>query len=968
MHAIRAREMALRTETMPHTVSTTTLTVTSTVDSPLATTASTCLDQETPTPKCSLRAAVQLADKLGTSVKIVLRAGTYQLTDTGLRSLVVENPGGTTIVGAGPTSTTIDVPSGAGYGVIQLTDSSTTSGGSTLWLSDLAIEGGQATDGGGLQMVNADDSAVLNDVTVSGNSASTEGGGIACGTSDDGGSLWINSSSITDNTSSSNGGGLYSYWCNVHLYQDSLDGNTASGGDGGGLFVDYGSLSTTGGAILGNSATDGGGIYNEYGLSQLNGSNIKHNVATNGAGGGDYEYWSQLVMTGGSITGNSATGSDGAGGGLATDETANVVLDHVGVTGNSASSTSDEYAGGGIYLYAGEDYGATQLTIEDNSSVSDNTGGGIDSYLGYGGGEVDIADSTLSGNTSSVTDCGAAICNVSYQYGGFNYSLTNDTIDSNHQTGTGTISAGAVLMWQYEYGSAELHMSNVTLEHNSSTANDAAGAVDLYAEYGSDASAQISDCTIKDNTATGSYGTGGVEAYSRTYSNNTVSISGSDISGNSAPAEGDGGGISAYNGDDYNGLQINLNKDAITGNSVGSTSATGNGGGIWIDYYATLNLTNSTVTGNAAIGTSSSGADGGGIYDASEQTSRLVGDTISGNRATGLGSLGGGMYSYDSYGGDLISSTTIASNTAQEGAGYYGYETYDLALVGSTVSGNVAGGTTSQPGEGGGFYLEEASLDSLNSTIADNVANPGGAKGYGGGIYSYEDAAATLSYTTISGNVASVGAGYYGDGTTGYTSSGALNSSILSGNTTTVGGSTAANCAYATAGEDLNSVGDNVIGSGCVTAVMPSDAVTKTPGLNALAANGGPTKTMALKATSPAVNLSSGPCPATDQRGQARPGTKCDSGAYQVALGIVTSVGPSSGRAGTSVTIHGSNFSFAKKVTFGSKMATFVIKSPTVIIAKAPAGLSGKVAVKVATPDGAGRAGYFTYPKSSTRR
>lgn len=959
---VRTKEAALGTSTVPHSVSSTTVIVTSTVDSPLATDATTCEDQET-TPSCSLRAAVQLANNLGTPVTIDLPPDVFKLTDTTLGSLVVDNPGGTTILGSGTSQTTIEVPSGDDYGVIQLTSSA--AGGSTLWLSDLTLSGGEATDGGGLQMVEPDDSAVLNSVEVSHNSASSYGGGIACGTAGYGGSLWLNNSTVSGNTAD-DGGGIYSDWCNMHFDKLSLESNSVSE-EGGGLWEEDGNVTFTGGQVAQNTAEEGGGIYNEYGLNQLNDLTIENNAATDGSGGGDYEYWSQAAITGGSITGNTAEGSDNGGGGLAILYGANVTLDDVAVTSNTTSSHSYEYSGGGIYAYEGDerDEPGLQLTIEDGSSVSGNTGGGIGSYGYYGGGEIDISDSTVSNNTSTIDSCGAAICNV-VEYGGLDYSLANDTIESNSETGGDTegYPAGAVVMWAY-YGAADMEMSDTTVADNTSSSEEGTGGIVMYAEYYADATAKISGSTIDDNSATGEYATGGILADSEEYSNSTLNISDSTLSGNTAPYGGEGGAVCGYDEAEYSPVELNLNNDEITDNSVGSNIADheGEGGGIYLDDYATLNLTNSTVSDNTAVGNSSDGGSGAGIFDQSYQVARLVSDTITGNSATANESEGGGMYSYDDYGGDLISNTTIADNSAEYGAGYYGDETADLALVDSTVSDNTAGGVNALPGYGGGLALDDVALDSINSTIADNRANPGGVAGYGGGIYAYEDAAATLSYTTISGNVAADGAGYYGYGSTEASSSGALSSSIISGNTTTSGGSTAADCAYYGTGQDLNSIGGNVIGqTGCVTSVMPSDVVSSSPGLAALALNGGTTKTMALESTSPAVGLSSGPCPATDQRGQARPGINCDSGAYQRGTANISAISPATGLVGTKVTIHGSNFDFATKVTFGSKSASFVVDSPTEITATVPAGPTGAVAVAVYTYDGSGTTKTFTYP------
>jgi parallel beta helix pectate lyase-like protein len=61
-----------------------------------------------------------------------------------------------------------------------------------------------------------------------------------------------------------------------------------------------------------------------------------------------------------------------------------------------------------------------------------------------------------------------------------------------------------------------------------------------------------------------------------------------------------------------------------------------------------------------------------------------------------------------------------------------------------------------------------------------------------------------------------------------------------------------------------------------------------TLGLGALAANGGPTFTEAISATSPAVNAGdNASCPTTDQRGFARSDGACDIGAYEFGAGVV---------------------------------------------------------------------------------
>ncbi len=77
-------------------------------------------------------------------------------------------------------------------------------------------------------------------------------------------------------------------------------------------------------------------------------------------------------------------------------------------------------------------------------------------------------------------------------------------------------------------------------------------------------------------------------------------------------------------------------------------------------------------------------------------------------------------------------------------------------------------------------------------------------------------------------------------------------------------------------------IGDNCPGLGSNTIVDVSGK------LKALAKNGGPTRTHALKASSPAINAASpgapgmdGACLPKDQRGESRPTGECDMGAFE---------------------------------------------------------------------------------------
>jgi hypothetical protein len=83
------------------------------------------------------------------------------------------------------------------------------------------------------------------------------------------------------------------------------------------------------------------------------------------------------------------------------------------------------------------------------------------------------------------------------------------------------------------------------------------------------------------------------------------------------------------------------------------------------------------------------------------------------------------------------------------------------------------------------------------------------------------------------------------------------------------------------------SQGNNLGSDATCTFFMASgDQNSVDPQLGALQDNGGPTPTRALALTSPAVDGGTNiGCPATDQRGIARPqGARCDIGAYELVL------------------------------------------------------------------------------------
>jgi fibronectin-binding autotransporter adhesin len=825
-----------------------TFVVTSLADSPLnSPTSKHCVDAES-SHHCSLRAAVQAANNLDRPVLIKLAARTYKLTDGVLGALTITNAGGTSIVGAGAGSTHILVPAASAYGAIFVTDAANHAG-ATLYLTGLSVTGGATNEGGGIQTTaDANLSVVLDKVTISGNHVTGSGGAIWI----EDASLWATDSNLSGNIAGASGGAIYNYWGNLYLTNDHLNSNTALDSDGGAIFQEYGISRLVGGTVSSDTAGTvtqsgyGGGIYDEYGTVLLSGGvSFGHDAALNdGAGGAEYEYDGTLEATGASYTYDRAVGgSDASGGALYVEYSGHVTLNAVTMSHDTTSATTDTEGGGAIFDY-GYELGNT-LMIGHGSSFTDNQSTAIFLEMEYGGLTANITDTMFKGNTSSVIDSGAAVRLYAYEYGGINLTMLDDKILNN--TAVGTFSAGGV---------------------------------EAYAAYGALTGMRFDGDTVSGNVARGDQGTGGIQSYADQYAANPLEIDNSTLTGNHAPNAGLGGAVLDDSADNYDNPTLILTNDVLAHNAVGSSTIgkQGFGGAVALEDYPSLIMTNCKVTDNIASGTGASGGGGGGVYDASYLGSTFSSDVVSGNRATGHDSEGGGIWTAPTYGGGLLERSTLSGNAADYGAGLYVYE-YTMDIESSTISHNVAGGG-GVGGLGGGIFDYDSSLAVTNSTVSGNLAQSSGVQhGEGGGFYIEDSEAVTLYFATVSANAALQGAAIYNAG-----GAGTLRDAVITGNHTTLTGKTEAECYAAGRFEIFASAGGNVLSrANCVLSQSFGDTVTAKPGLLALAANGGPTQTMALVATSPAINAAHGDCTTTDQRGMARPTSgRCDSGAYQL--------------------------------------------------------------------------------------
>jgi len=192
------------------------------------------------------------------------------------------------IVGSGASTTIIDGGRGRGVnGVVKVRS------GAHVSLSGLTIQHGRANNGGGI---------------------------------DNAGTLTINESTISGNTSAG-GGGIYNYDGTLKINNSTISGNTASryicifrhcfyAGVGGGIFNSGGTSTINNSTLYGNYSAGGfnhdggGGIYNYGGTLKINNSTLSGNGSP--FGGGIWNHGSPVTLQN-SIVANSPSGGDCSG-------------------------------------------------------------------------------------------------------------------------------------------------------------------------------------------------------------------------------------------------------------------------------------------------------------------------------------------------------------------------------------------------------------------------------------------------------------------------------------------------------------------------------------------------------------------------------------------------------------------------------------------------------------------------------
>ena len=659
------------------------------------------------------------------------------------------------------------------------------------------------------------------------------------------------------------------------------------------------------------AALEGGGLWNGTGMLTVSGTTISGNVAQgpelHDGGGGIFNNGGSLVVDSmASLTGNSATGMSGSGGGILnlTDGTVSVI--NSSITMNVANR-----AGGGIEdqsaLIEGMAVTLSNVILDDNNAgmapavAAPGNGGGLHVT---GSGSVMVTGGSVNGNMAAAE--GGGLWN-----GVGTMTVVDAVLSGNTASGAGPDQGGGGLF----NAGGTLDVSGSTISMNVADGASGSGG-GILNDVGS--SLTVADSILSSNVS--NRAGGGIEDNSG--SAGSVVLSGVTFIANNtgvAPAVAAPGNGGAFH-------ITGPGNSTITGGMVDGNVAAAEGGGLW-NGSGTMTVDGVRITNNVASGAAMD-QGGGGLFNAGGTLLVSNGTMLSGNIADGVSGSGGAILN-DASGTLDVSSSTLIDNVANRAGGALEATAGTVSsITASVVRGNVAGPEgTAAPGNGGAVHISGDGKVSTDTTWYDG--NRAGNEG--GGLWNSGAGTLTVSSSAITGNSAPDGGGLFNQAGSGMTevtnttvsqnsatNGGGLqieggimnllhvtvasNSATTGGGANVVGGSLgAANSIIANnmagAGPDLagaatamNSLLGDASGSTGVVDLMSGNIVGADPLLSSLADNGGPTPTHRPSDASPVVDAGD-PASASglmfDQRGSGFVrgfGAGVDMGALEVCI------------------------------------------------------------------------------------
>ncbi|MBL9159095.1 MAG: filamentous hemagglutinin N-terminal domain-containing protein [Verrucomicrobiales bacterium] len=543
-------------------------------------------------------------------------------------------------------STVLDA--GNAFGVMSIS-------AGTVTLDGLTLQRGRAISAGGLRVsgganVTIRNSAITANASTNSSGSGEFGGGVltAAGTT-----ISIDRSTISNNTARY-GAGVDHYGV-LTITNSTISGNVASS-SGGGAYINPGaSLSITNSTVANNRSSGvGTGLDNDGGTLIVRRTTVVGNVGATGGG---------IYSGGGTFT-----------------------MGHSLVVGNTASLGPDMRVVGGTVTSEGYNILGSISGFTPNGTTDVTYTGALADIVQTSAGAVVLADNGGPTQTVALVHGSAA-----YLTGGPN---PGGLLDQRGRLRGANISVGA-----YDADPTTLsHVVTTTADNRviGSSQNSLRSAIwAINQGYGSGNAVTFDSAGVFATAQTITLSLGELvpsESMSITGSTAGVTINANSLSRVMRFA---GTGADTFTLD-----RLNLTGGRVSGAGVA-------GGGIEFVNSGTLNLLNSTVSGNQSLTTS-----GGGIYLYGAALN-VTNSTISGNTSF---SYGGGIEAIASSGLSVLNST-IANNTSQYGGGI-DVDSTTTTITNSTISGNTATGDS----RGGGVYVYSGSVTVTNTIIAGNTA------------------------------------------------------------------------------------------------------------------------------------------------------------------------------------------------------------------------------------------------------
>ena len=373
-------------------------------------------------------------------------------------------------------------------------------GNSRLYLSNTELSYNRTTFFGG-GIFNRNTTLQITDSILDYNE-SEQGGGLYNAS---GNAIFTATNTLFDyNTVQNNGGGLTNLGTGTIVSSTIID--NASGIDGGGIY-NTGPLQLQYSIVVGNIATgtvsNGGGIYNSNTSLTIGHTQVLSNV-TGDDGGGLYNRNSSVVtVTQATFSHNIAAGSSGGGGGIHNRDSDLYLVDTM-ITQNLASNGGH---GGGVYNGSSGYVEVSNTTLHSNTSRLGNGGG----FYNSDSSTMRVSDSQVLGNTSG--DNGGGLYNhnnsvLTIGYSAIEGNIANDGAGVHNSTGSTTISHSTIANNRAgSWGGGLVNNSRLTLVNSTVSGNQSTGSNDLFDGAGAigqndpDALVSVLQTTIVSNTA-----------------------------------------------------------------------------------------------------------------------------------------------------------------------------------------------------------------------------------------------------------------------------------------------------------------------------------------------------------------------------------------------------------------------------------------------------------------------------------